>query len=127
LAALQLLEEESDRVSRLADNSKLFLNLARERGLNTGRSRDSAVVPVILGNSMHALLLSQAMFARGINVQPILHPAVEESAARLRFFITARHTEEQIRQTVDTVAEELKKIDPSHLRHRQPAQQQVGI
>jgi 7-keto-8-aminopelargonate synthetase-like enzyme len=123
LAALRLLEEESDRVHRLADNSKLFLNLARERGLNTGRSRDSAVVPVILGNSLHALQLSQAMFARGINVQPILHPAVEESAARLRFFITARHTEEQIRTTVDILAEELKKIDPSHLRHRQPVQQ----
>jgi 8-amino-7-oxononanoate synthase len=123
LAALRLLEEESDRVHRLADNSKLFLNLARERGLNTGRSRDSAVVPVILGNSLHALQLSQAMFARGINVQPILHPAVEESAARLRFFITARHTEEQIRKTVDAATEELKKIDPTHLRHRQPVQQ----
>ena len=56
------------------------------------------------------------MFVRGINVQPILHPAVEESAARLRFFVTAKHTEEQIRLTVDAVVEELKKIDPSHLR-----------
>ena len=52
-------------------------------------SNDSAVVPVILGNSMHALQLSQALFERGINVQPILYPAVEEKAARLRFFITA--------------------------------------
>jgi 8-amino-7-oxononanoate synthase len=127
LAALRLLEEESDRVARLAANSKLFLSLARERGLNTGRSRDTAVVPVILGNSLHALQLSEAMFGRGINVQPILHPAVEESAARLRFFITSRHTEEQIRITVDAVTEELKKIDPSHLRHRQMATQQVGI
>jgi hypothetical protein len=46
-----------------------------------------------------------------------MHPAVEESAARLRFFVTAKHTEQQIRTTVDAVAEELKKIDPSHLRH----------
>ena len=58
---------------------------------------------------------------RGINVQPILHPAVEESAARLRFFVTAKHTEEQIRLTVDAVVEELKKIDPSHLRHQTTA------
>jgi 7-keto-8-aminopelargonate synthetase-like enzyme len=62
------------------------------------------------------LQLSEALFLRGINVQPILHPAVEESAARLRFFITAKHTEDQIRLTVDAVVEELKKIDPSHLR-----------
>ncbi len=129
LAAIKILEEEPDRVARLAANSKLFLTLARERGLNTGRSRDSAVVPVILGNSVHALQASHAMFQRGINVQPILHPAVEESAARLRFFITARHTEDQIRQTVSAIAEELMKIDPSHFRHRHASGtgQQVGI
>ena len=82
-------------------------------------SNGSAVVPVILGNSLHSLQLSRALFARGINVQPILHPAVEESAARLRFFISSTHTEEQIRHTVAAVAEELEKIDP-YLR-RSPA------
>ncbi len=117
LASLRLLEDEPERVARLHHNSALFLRLARERGLNTGMSKDSPVIPVILGNSLHSLRLSQALFARGINVQPILYPAVEESAARLRFFMTARHTDEQIGATVDAVAEELHKIDPAHLRH----------
>jgi 7-keto-8-aminopelargonate synthetase-like enzyme len=117
LASLRLLEDEPQRVARLHRNAALFLKLAKEKGLNTGMSKDSPVIPVILGNSLHSLRLSQALFARGINVQPILYPAVEESAARLRFFITARHTEEQIRATVEAVAEELQKIDPAHLRH----------
>ena len=117
LASLRLLEDEPERVARLHHNSALFLKLAKEQGLNTGMSKDSPVIPVILGNSLHSLRLSQALFARGINVQPILYPAVEESAARLRFFITARHTDEQIRATVDAVGEELHKIDPAHLRH----------
>ena len=43
-------------------------------------------------------------------VQPILYPAVEESAARLRFFITSTHSPEQIDHTVDAVAEELQEI-----------------
>ncbi len=116
LASLRLVEEEPERVARLAENARLFLNLAREHGLNTGLSRDSAVVPVILGNSLHSLQLSQALFARGINVQPILYPAVEESAARLRFFITALHSEQQIRDTVAAVADELGKIDSAYLR-----------
>ena len=59
---------------------------------------------------MHCVQLSRALFARGINVQPILYPAVEEKAARLRFFITSLHTEEQIRYTVEALAEELEKI-----------------
>jgi 8-amino-7-oxononanoate synthase len=83
--------------------------------LNTGLSQGSAVVPVIIGNSLDCLRLSQALFERGINVQPILHPAVEETASRLRFFITSDHTEKQIRDTVAAVAEELEKIDARYL------------
>lgn len=45
-------------------------------------------------------------------MQPILYPAVEEKAARLRFFITACHTLEQIDQAVDAVAEEWEAIRP---------------
>src|SRR5690606_38611229 len=105
---------EPERVEQVQQRSKLFLQLARKRQLNTGLSKDSAVVPVILGNSVHALQLSRALYGRGINVQPILYPAVEERAARLRFFITSTHTEEQIRYTVDCIAEELQKISPKY-------------
>jgi 7-keto-8-aminopelargonate synthetase-like enzyme len=72
---------------------------------------------VILGNSMHALMLSRALYERGFNVQPILYPAVEEEKARLRFFITAAHTEDQIRSTVAAVAEEIAKIDPKYVQN----------
>ncbi|MCU0960941.1 MAG: aminotransferase class I/II-fold pyridoxal phosphate-dependent enzyme [Pirellulaceae bacterium] len=120
LAALRLLEEEPDRVARVQDRARLFLALARQQGLNTGRSHDTPVIPIILGNSLLALRLSRRMFERGINVQPILYPAVEEHAARLRFFITARHTETQITQTVQTLAEELRALDPTQLRPPTP-------
>jgi 8-amino-7-oxononanoate synthase len=116
LASLQVLKAQPDRVAKVQANARLFLSLCKERGLNTGLGNNTPVVPVILGNSMHALLLSRALFERGINVQPILYPAVEEEKARLRFFITAAHTEEQIRRTADAVAEELTKIDPRHLQ-----------
>ena len=76
-------------------------------------SNNTPVIPIIVGNSLHALRLSRRLFERGINVQPILYPAVEEEAARLRFFITACHTEKQIAHTVDTVANELGAIDPN--------------
>ena len=40
----------------------------------------------------------------------MIYPAVEDTAARLRFFISCNHTPEQIHFTVNTVAEELGKI-----------------
>jgi 8-amino-7-oxononanoate synthase len=105
LAAIRVLRTEPERVVRLQERSRLFLQYARSRGLDTGLSRDSAVVPVIVGDSSRAIALSQALFSRGVNVQPLVAPAVDDHAARLRFFISCLHTEEQIRSAVDLVAE----------------------
>ncbi|MDR1478661.1 MAG: aminotransferase class I/II-fold pyridoxal phosphate-dependent enzyme [Planctomycetaceae bacterium] len=110
LAAIRLLDKEPQRVWKLHENCAYFLQLAKSKKLDTGMSRDSAVVPVILGNSMLALRMSKALFERGINVQPILHPAVDEKAARLRFFITSSHNQEQIKYTINCTAEELEKL-----------------
>jgi 7-keto-8-aminopelargonate synthetase-like enzyme len=115
LRALQLIEDEPERVAKLAENSRLFLKLAREAGLNTGLSYGTAVVPIITGNSHAALLLSHALRADGINVQPILHPAVEERSARLRFFISAVHSTEQIRYTVERLIENHRKLESGRL------------
>jgi 8-amino-7-oxononanoate synthase/acyl carrier protein len=116
LASLRLIQENPERVATCQARSALFLRLAKQRGLNTGLSRDTPVVPVILGNSLHALQASRQLYERGINVNPILYPAVEEKAARLRFFITAMHSMEQIRAAVDALAEVLIAIDPSYVR-----------
>ena len=123
LGALRLLQNEPQRVTKLQTNAKHFIDSAKKARLNTGASGGSGVVPIILGNSINSLKLSRALFERGINVQPILYPAVEEKAARLRFFITANHTTDQIEKTVTAMQEELAKIDPlyaAHLREKTP-------
>jgi len=109
LTSLNLMQRHPEIVERLRQRSKLFLDLARGKGVNTGSSAGAAVIPAIIGNSIRSMQVSQALAARRINVQPIVHPAVEENAARLRFFISATHTEEEIRHAVDVLAEELEK------------------
>jgi len=110
LEALHQMKAHPEKVERLHERSALFLALAREKGIDTGFAGGSAVVPAILGNSLHSLQLSDALRQRGINVQPILYPAVEETAARLRFFVTATHSEQQIRETIEVLAEEIARI-----------------
>ncbi len=117
LASIRIMETQPERVARLRENSRLFLTLAKQRGMDTGKCQNTGVVPIIVGNSIASLQLSRAMFARGVNVQPIVHPAVEESAARLRFFITSLHTSEQIRYTVKVLAEEFEKMQLPHTVH----------
>ena len=105
LASLRYLRKHPERVAKCQKNAALFLRLAHQANLNTGASGDTPIVPVILGNSVKCLWLSQQLFERGINVQPIMYPAVAEAESRLRFFITSQHSVEQIRKTVDAMNE----------------------
>lgn len=109
-AALQVMRREPERAARLRANGQLFLRLAKEKGINIGLSMGYSVIPVIVGSSIKAGRLSEALWGRGINVQPIFYPAVEEKAARLRFFIGSAHTETQIAQTVEILADELAEL-----------------
>jgi len=106
LAAAEILAQEPERARRVNERAALFLRLAREGGLDVGASVGAAIIPIITGSSIRAGRLADRLFQRGINVQPILYPAVPERASRLRFFITAAHTEEQIREAVTIVIEE---------------------
>ena len=103
LAALNLMLKEPERVARLRENGQMFLKMAKECGLDAGTSQGFAIVPVITGSSLKAAKLSNRLFERGINVQPIVHPAVEEKAARLRFFLGTQHTEMQMKITIETI------------------------
>jgi 7-keto-8-aminopelargonate synthetase-like enzyme len=110
LAAIHLLKSEPERVMHLQQRARQLLNLFNESGFDTGNSQDSPIIRLILGNSLQCLKLSQLLFERGINVQPIIYPAVPENSARLRFFISSTHTTEEIDLTTKIVLEELGNI-----------------
>lgn len=103
LAALDRMLEEPQRVEALQARGRYFLERAQAAGIDTGTSTGLAVVPAIVGSSLKATRLSAKLFEQGINVQPILYPAVPEKAARLRFFISCTHTEAQIDSTIDVL------------------------
>jgi 8-amino-7-oxononanoate synthase len=110
LAALRVLQAEPQRPKTLRARGRQFLDMAREFGLDTGLSIGLSVIPAITHSSLKAVRLSEALFRRKINVQPIVYPAVQERAARLRFFISSEHTEAQIRTTVEALAQEMQRL-----------------
>jgi 8-amino-7-oxononanoate synthase len=107
IASLDILEREPERVAKLRENGKLFVELAKEAGLDTGFSAGFCVVPVMVGDSLRSVHLANRLLERGINALPIVHPAVPERSARLRFFLTSEHEPEQIRKAVEITAEEM--------------------
>lgn len=99
--SLDILHREPEQVAQLKANAALFDRLAREKGLDTGKGLATAVRPVIIGDSLAAVVLGQSLFQSGLNVIPVTHPGVPEGTARLRFFITRLHTEDDIAAAVE--------------------------
>ena len=105
LKSLEILEESPELQVKLKKNSDLMLNLIKEKGLDTGLSADTPIIPCNFGNSQNCLLASGYLYQHGVNAMPIIYPAVSEKQARIRFFLSTLHTEEEIRETVDLLAE----------------------
>jgi 8-amino-7-oxononanoate synthase len=110
LAAIQVMHREQWRLKALRKNGRYFLEGARARGLDVGASMGASVVPIIAGSSPAAVILSRRLNDRGYNVVPIIFPGVAENQARLRFFLTARHSQQQIDAVLDAVAAELPEV-----------------
>ncbi|AFZ34701.1 6-deoxyerythronolide-B synthase, 8-amino-7-oxononanoate synthase [Stanieria cyanosphaera PCC 7437] len=108
LKALKLLKIQPERVIRLQARSRFFLELAKSKGLNTGASKDSPIIPIIIGEPYKAVQLSQQLSQQGINVQPMVYPSVPYDAARLRFFMTCLHSEAQIEFSLNSLVRILK-------------------
>lgn len=100
LESLRVMQAEPERVARLNANAQLFLSEAKAAGLDTGPSIGAAIVPIVTGSSIRAARMADLLFQNGINVQPIIHPAVPERSARLRFFLSSLHSADQIRRAV---------------------------
>ena len=100
-AAVDIMLSEPERVARLHERSALLLEHARRQGLDTGRAEGYAVIPVMVGDSLSTAILAQELLNDGVLSMPIIYPGVEEGQARLRFFVSAAHSEEDIRAALD--------------------------
>lgn len=111
LASVEAMAAEPERVARLRANGLRFRDGAAAAGLNVGLSEGFAVCPVIIGDSPRAVVAADRIYKRGVNALPIIFPAVPEQAARIRFFLTSDHTEEQIDRAVDIAADVVGALD----------------
>ena len=109
-AAIDVMHRESWRLKKLRKNGRDFAALATARGLDIGLSIGASIIPIIVGSSPHAAILSQRLLQRGYNLFPAIFPGVAENQARLRFFMTSRHSMAQMEGVIDAIATELPAI-----------------
>jgi len=100
IAALNVIEAEPERVARLQANVRFMIRSLQQRGFNTHDSA-SPIIPIIAGDDERACALAKQSQEHGIFVLPVLTPAVEAGASRLRITVTVGHTEETMTRAVD--------------------------
>jgi 8-amino-7-oxononanoate synthase len=104
LESLRIMLAEPWRVTKVQENGRMFLNALHAHGLDTGPSIGSAIIPVMTNSSIVAARAADELFKRGVNVQPIIYPAVPENGARLRFFLSELHDGKKLEAIAQSVA-----------------------
>jgi glycine C-acetyltransferase len=109
LAALDVLLEEPHLIDQLWANTKFFKDGLKALGFNTGSS-ESPITPVIAGDAMKAMKLSDRLFEEGVFAQGIGFPTVARDKARVRTIVMATHTREDLQFALDTFAKVGKEV-----------------
>lgn len=104
LKSLQLLRDESWRREHLQRLIRRFREGATEIGLSLMDS-PTPIQPILVGDSARALKLSALLRARGLLVGAIRPPTVPAGSARLRVTLSATHSEAQLEQLLEALAE----------------------
>jgi len=102
LAALEVLQEDTERREQLWVNTRRLQDGFRAEGFDTGPS-ETPIVPILIGPLDKTLIMWRQVFDAGIFTNPVVPPAVPPSQCRLRTSVMATHTAEQIDFSVETI------------------------
>ncbi len=111
LEAVKMMMEGNPKVADLHANIKYFVEGAKKRGFNTCLAKETAIVPIMVGEDHDAYELSTHMLERGVFVPPAVYPAVPKHQARLRFCLTSEHKPAQLDFALDTLDDLYKEMN----------------
>ena len=106
LAALEIVERETERRRTLLERAELLRGRLRAAGCQLGPSQ-SQIIPVLVGEPTRAVQAAAELRRRGLMVPAIRPPSVPAGESLLRISLTWRHTEPMLERLVSTLAEAL--------------------
>jgi glycine C-acetyltransferase len=112
IAALDVLENEPERIQRLWDNTAFFKGALQDLGFDTGIS-ETPITPVIAGDEGKAQELARRLFDEGVFATSVVFPTVGLGKARVRTIVTSEHTRDDLQACINAfekVGRELRLI-----------------
>lgn len=97
---VRLIKNDTSLMQRLKQNITKFKLLAEQAGLNLLAS-DTAIQPIVIGDSDKLVELNRQLIKAGYLVGAIRPPTVPVKTDRLRVTLSAEHTEKQIKGLIE--------------------------
>ncbi|HEY3282848.1 MAG TPA: glycine C-acetyltransferase [Armatimonadota bacterium] len=104
-AAVRVLDSNPSLVQALHHNTRAFRAMLLEAGF-APLEGDSAIIPIIVGETARAIAVSQRLLEEGVFVTGFGYPVVPEGTARIRVQMSAALTQEHL----DRALEAFKKV-----------------
>jgi len=103
LAAVDLLEESTELVDKLWENTRYFKAEMKRLGFDTGQSV-TPITPIMLGEATLAQEFSRRLFEEGVFAMAIGYPTVPKGKARIRVMISAAHEKADLDRGLEAFA-----------------------
>jgi len=95
LAALDVIEQEPERVDRVNAIAERMRAGYRDLGFNVGASA-TPIIPILIGDQMKTMRMWRSLFEAGVYTNVAIPPAVPPGESILRTSYMATHTDEQM-------------------------------
>ncbi len=114
--AIDIIQEEPQRIRKLWDNSAYLMKRFKALGLNTGETA-TPIIPVIIGDNEKTFMLWRMLYDNGLFTNPVVSPAVPPKRSLLRVVVTATHTREQLDNALDIFEGCVRKVIKTRPAH----------
>jgi 7-keto-8-aminopelargonate synthetase-like enzyme len=108
LAALEVMQEEPERIARVNRIGDIMRAEFRRLGFNVGTS-ETPIIPIIIGDNTATFKAWRSLYDAGVYTNPVISPAVPPELSLLRTSYMATHTDEQL----DRVLEAFERVGRS--------------
>ena len=110
LAALRIMQEEPERITKLINNAAKMRKGFKELGFKIIEN-ETAIVPVIIGDDTKAFIFGKNLFDQGVFVNVFISPGVPQGLQMMRTSYMATHEDSHLDQILETFKQIGKKLD----------------
>ena len=104
IAALEILQEEPERIDNLWKNTNYAIKCLNDIGFDTGKTV-TPIIPIYIRDQAKTFMLAQMLLERGVFVNPVTSPAVAKKDCMIRLSLMATHSRPQIDRALNIIYE----------------------